>query len=208
MPMVDKFFAYCYPAAPIIYVIGLLNKGRYSHIIVGITMSAAAYDIRTQNRVRLAIYLCLVVQLNVLLAQSQSLYFQNLSLDEGLSQSTVLAIEQDSLGLMWFCTQDGLSRYDGSAFRIFRKKFSDSTSIAHNRLSAILEDRDGQIWIGTNGGGLARYNPYVAQFTAYTNTERNSYYFPAERVSSLLQDKRGTIWCATENGLLRLQKCK
>jgi len=166
-------------------------------------MSAAVYLFGIKSRLHVTVCICFFLTLNTLFAQSQSLYFQNLSLDDGLSQSTILAIQQDQLGLMWFCTQDGLSRYDGNTFRVYRQNFSDSTSIVHNRLSAILEDRKGQIWIGTNGGGLTRYNPYTAQFIAYNKSAKRVNYLPAERISSLLQDQSGYIWCASESGVFR-----
>jgi signal transduction histidine kinase/ligand-binding sensor domain-containing protein len=81
------------------------------------------------------------------------LLFKHLSVDEGLSQSTVNAIVSDKLGFVWIATEDGLNRYDGNEFRIFRHDARDSTSISHSVVYALAEDTvTGNLWIGTSGG--------------------------------------------------------
>ena len=78
--------------------------------------------------------------------------FSNLSIKEGLSQSTILSSCQDDKGLMWFATHDGLNRYDGYEFTIYRNSAEDSTSIADNIIRKVHIDSKGRLWIGTDKG--------------------------------------------------------
>ena len=70
-----------------------------------------------------------------------------------------LAIFQDSKGYLWIGSQDGLNRYYGFNFEIYKHDPEDPNSISHNSILAITEDRDGYLWIGTWGGGLNCLNP-------------------------------------------------
>ncbi|MDX8341411.1 two-component regulator propeller domain-containing protein [Draconibacterium sp. IB214405] len=78
--------------------------------------------------------------------------FSSYSINEGLSQSVVNCLFQDSKGFIWIGTQNGLNRFDGENFRVFRFQPDDSTSISNNWIYAISEDRAGNLWIGTKGG--------------------------------------------------------
>jgi ligand-binding sensor domain-containing protein len=71
---------------------------------------------------------------------------------------------------MWFGTQDGLNRYDGHNFHVFRNDPADSNSIADGYVTALLEDRKGNIWIGTNGGNLDRFDPRSQTFSHFGTT--------------------------------------
>ena len=68
--------------------------------------------------------------------------FEHLGIKDGLSQSAVRGILQDSQGFMWFCTQDGLNRYDGYRFTVYRNDPTDPTSISDSRVTCILEDSE------------------------------------------------------------------
>ena len=85
--------------------------------------------------------------------------FTHLSLDDGLSQTTVISILQDSRGFMWFGTQDGLNRYDGYNFVVYRNDPNNLNSLGDNRIRTIVEDLSGILWIGTEAGGLNKYDP-------------------------------------------------
>jgi len=93
-----------------------------------------------------------------ILSQSNNLRFESLSVDDGLSQGSVFDILQDNYGFMWFATNDGLNRYDGYTFDIFNNDPNDSTSLPNNQVTSIDLDPDGNIWVGTNGGGLVKFN--------------------------------------------------
>jgi signal transduction histidine kinase/ligand-binding sensor domain-containing protein len=84
--------------------------------------------------------------------KSQQRFFSGYTITEGLSQSVVNCIYQDSHGFMWFGTQNGLNKFDGYSFEVFIYKPNDTTSISNNWIYCITEDRLGNLWIGTKGG--------------------------------------------------------
>src|SRR5579862_9822830 len=90
-------------------------------------------------------------------AQKENLKFDHLDINSGLSQNHVLCALQDSRGFMWFGTRDGLKRYDGYKFTIYRNVAGDQHSLSNNFVTGIIEDSKGYIWIATNGGGVNRY---------------------------------------------------
>lgn len=96
------------------------------------------------------------------MAETGNIEFRTLSVNDGLSQSTVLAIAQDPLGRIWMGTQDGLNRYDGYSFTVFRRDESDDRSLADNLVSALLFD-GGRLWIGT-ASGLSSYDAATGLF--------------------------------------------
>ena len=84
--------------------------------------------------------------------------------DRGLPQSTVVAIVQTSDGYLWLATQEGLVRFDGIRFTVLDKR--NAPQIKENNIQALLEDHDGNLWFGTEGGGLGRYAD--GTFTTYS----------------------------------------
>ena len=80
--------------------------------------------------------------------------FERLSMEEGLSQSVVDCILQDRYGFMWFATQDGLNRYDGYEFEVYKHDPEDPNSLGDSYVMAMHEDDEGALWLGTHGGGL------------------------------------------------------
>ena len=94
--------------------------------------------------------------------------FEHISLEQGLSQSTVFSITQDKQGFMWFATRDGLNKYDGSRFTIYRPIANDSNSIADLGIRRIITDSHGFIWIITLSGKVDRYDPFHDQFVHYS----------------------------------------
>ncbi|MFH6942891.1 two-component regulator propeller domain-containing protein [Flavobacterium sp. FlaQc-50] len=119
---------------------------------------------------------------------SQNKYrLKNISTTDGLSQSSVIAIHQDKLGQMWFGTRDGLNKYDGSKFTIFRNDISDKATISNNDILAIDEDNSGKIWVGTYNG-LNCYDPVSNTFKRYLHSNTN------HTISS------NAVWCIKEIG--------
>ena len=80
--------------------------------------------------------------------------FSHYKVEDGLSQNTVHSIFQDSYGFMWFGTDNGLNKFDGSNFRIYRNNPNDSSSLCANMVTVIYEDRDRNLWVGNGYNGL------------------------------------------------------
>ena len=99
-------------------------------------------------------------------AQNESLHFEHIGFEEGLSNENVTAILQDSKGYIWFGTMDGLNKYDGYSFTKYRFDPFDSNSLSQNFIYTILEDKYGSIWVSTFEG-LCRFDRSTEKFTRY-----------------------------------------
>jgi signal transduction histidine kinase/ligand-binding sensor domain-containing protein/CheY-like chemotaxis protein len=131
--------------------------------------------------------------------------FTNLSLDQGLSQSVVTAMWQDRQGFLWLGTQDGLNRYDGYAFKVFKHDPADLGSLSDNYVYAIVEDAQGILWLGTNGG-LNRFDPTTERFDHFQHDPQNPESLSSNVVVDLLLDREGALWAGTgADGLNRLE---
>ena len=89
--------------------------------------------------------------------------FEKLTINEGLSLSSVYHIFQDTKGFMWFGTEDGLNKYDGKRFRIYRTEPGNPNAISYKWTELIFEDSEGNLWLGSKGG-LTRFNPINESF--------------------------------------------
>lgn len=101
-----------------------------------------------------------------------SFYFQNLNINNGLSQNTVNAILQDKHGFMWFGTKDGLNRYDGLSVKTFKGNGEKSNELNNGFVTSLYEDCDGNMWVGTDVG-VYIYNPYNEHFEHFTLKAQN-----------------------------------
>lgn len=131
----------------------------------------------------------------------QALRFEHIGVEDGLSQSTITTILQDRRGFLWFGTEDGLNRYDGYTFTVFKPDPDDSSSISDRWIHALYEGRDGSIWVGTRLGGLNRFDPLTGKFTAYLNNPADSSTISSNKVNAIYEDSDGIIWVGTEAGL-------
>ncbi|MGB8190439.1 MAG: two-component regulator propeller domain-containing protein [Chitinophagaceae bacterium] len=141
-----------------------------------------------------------------------SLYFRNLSNVNGLSHNKVNCILEDRRGFMWFGTDDGLNRYDGNKFVVFRHQPSDSASISGNIITSLLEDKSGIIWIATADGGLTKYDYRLSpgrQFRQYKHSIADSSSIPVNIINALIEDQYGFLWLGTSgHGVLKFDKKK
>jgi len=133
------------------------------------------------------------------IAQRQNLKFDHLDINAGLSQNNVLCVLQDSKGLMWFGTRDGLNKYDGYKITVYRNDPKDKTSISNNFISAIIEDAKGSIWVATRGGGLNRYDREKDQFVAYRADQGDPHAISSDLLSSVCEDGDGNLWIGSED---------
>src|ERR1700753_3632669 len=127
-------------------------------------------------------------------AQPATLRFDHLGTESGLSQSNITCILQDSRGFMWFGTRDGLNRYDGYEFTVFKNNPNDPKSLSDNFITAITEDRNGDLWIATWGGGVNRYDRTKDRFIHYLTNHYTKF------TNAVLEDYRGQIWIGTNGG--------
>lgn len=133
------------------------------------------------------------------------LRFVHLTSEDGLSESKVTAILQDTLGLMWFGTQDGLSVYDGRDFTIIKHDPADSTSLSQNSITALYEDSRGMIWVGTFTGGLNKYDRSNGAFTRYQHDEGEPDSLSGNQINAIFEDAEGNLWIGTDGaGLSRM----
>ncbi len=138
--------------------------------------------------------------------QSTEIKFERLSVEHGLSQSSASVIMQDSQGFMWFGTQDGLNKYDGINFTIYRHDPLDTTTISGNYIGSLCEDKDGLIWVATGDGGLDRFDVKKGIFEHFRAAFIASSSSNAISVRRIYRDKLGNIWFATSQGLARFNK--
>jgi signal transduction histidine kinase/CheY-like chemotaxis protein/ligand-binding sensor domain-containing protein len=152
-------------------------------------------------------YFCTIILLAVsacLFAQSQQLHFDHLGTANGLSELNPNCIIQDSRGFIWIGTADGLNRYDGYKFKIFRNDVKDTTSIGNNYIQDIVEDNDGNIWAATIGGGLNKFDRNTNRFHRYVHNEKDKNSISSNFVSKVALDRSGKLWVATQKSGLNL----
>lgn len=126
--------------------------------------------------------------------------FVHFSLQHGLSQSTVVSAVQDKQGFLWFATQDGLNRFDGYDFKVYRHKASDPGAISDNFIRTLFLDIDGVLWVGTNAG-LNKYDEKRDRFERFNHNPNNSASLSHNRVQAIYQDANQTLWVGTYDGL-------
>jgi ligand-binding sensor domain-containing protein/DNA-binding CsgD family transcriptional regulator len=140
------------------------------------------------------------------LGVANDLWFQNITIEDGLSQNTISCILQDRDHFMWFGSEEGLNRYDGIRFQVFRHDRSNANSLSHDRVSCLLEDTDGSLWIGTLGGGLDRLDPARETFSHFHSAAGRPGTLSNDSVRALLPGGDGSLWVGTDDGLNRFDR--
>ena len=141
---------------------------------------------------------------SALFGQAHTIEFEHINLQQGLSQGSIYGMVQDHWGYMWFGTQDGLNKYDGYQFTVYRHDKKDSASLSDNFINAIYEDRSGKyLWIGTLSGGLNRLNRLTNLFQSFQVKQNEKESISSNTVSCIYQDHAGDLWVGTDNGLNR-----
>ncbi|NGM67046.1 two-component regulator propeller domain-containing protein [Sphingobacterium sp. SGR-19] len=128
---------------------------------------------------------------------AQDLNFETISHKDGLPQRSVLSVYQDGFGFMWFGTRDGLCRYDGYEFVVYRHQTGNPTSIGGNTIFSISGDNDGNIWIATDKG-LSCYHRNHDKFTTYTLP---SSIYESSSIHEVFVGRDGRVWMGCRYGL-------
>lgn len=131
---------------------------------------------------------------------AQNIKFEHITARDGLSQASVTSIEQDSLGFLWFGTYDGLNRYDGYSFKVFKKNPKNPNSISHNFIRCTFVDHHGTLWIGTQGGGLNRFDHEKERFISYQYDSNDPQSISHNEIYTLFEDISGKLWIGTWGG--------
>ncbi len=115
---------------------------------------------------------------------AQILNFEKLTINDGLSQGFIYNINQDDKGFMWFCTPDGLNRYDGYHFKIYRHDEEDSFSVSSNFVTKFFIDSHKNTWVATQDNGLNYFDIVHQKFY---------HLFPGQTIGDILEDKYGNL---------------
>lgn len=141
--------------------------------------------------------------LHVLSVSAQTVVsFTNLNNAANLSQNSVQSIVKDRFGFMWFGTQDGLNKYDGYKFVVYKHLNNQPGSLAANYINSVCEDADGTIWVGTRLGGLSKYNRNTDSFINYKIDISASCSADANTINIVYSDKSANLWLGSNHGLL------
>lgn len=133
-----------------------------------------------------------VAQINIVLPE-------RVPISHAISQNTILCIVQDRQGFMWFGTQDGLNKYDGYKFTVYKHDFRDANSLSDNYINTILEDQNGTLWIGTQNG-LNQFDRDKQKFIRFQNNPGSTKSISHNNVSSIIEDNNGILWIGTHGG--------
>jgi PAS domain S-box-containing protein len=144
--------------------------------------------------------ICLGVSLQ---AAEERLQFGHLTIEDGLSNNWVFSILKDSEGFLWFGTLDGLNRYDGAGFKLYRHDPEDPTSLPSPVAGALYEDTKKRLWVGSHQGnaGVALYDRELDRFETFRPIPGQSV---GNNVRVILEDSGGRIWLGTDNGIAKL----
>ncbi|MEO6048300.1 MAG: two-component regulator propeller domain-containing protein [Candidatus Kapaibacterium sp.] len=139
-----------------------------------------------------------------LLARQNTLRFDRITSEQGLSDNYVLCAMQDRYGFMWFGTRDGLNKFDGYHFTIYRHDPADTTSLSDGSVNTIFEDRGGNLWIGTHGRGLNLFDRVHERFIHVPQPPYNRRMGDRGNVTAICEDLLGNLWFVTASTLIRL----
>jgi ligand-binding sensor domain-containing protein/serine phosphatase RsbU (regulator of sigma subunit) len=126
------------------------------------------------------------------------LSFDRLGSADGLPNSDVRTIVQDRSGFLWFGTQEGLARYDGTSVRVYRPRENDPTSLSGGYITALALDTSGKLWVGTAENGVNLYDPETDRFTRFSHGVKGG--LSSEGVTSITRDSRDRMWFAMVGG--------
>lgn len=147
--------------------------------------------------------LCVLLSVQ-LFPQKSTIRFNRLTIDDGLSLSSVYCIFEDSKGFMWFGTEDGLNKYDGKEFTIYRPHIGKNNSLSYKWTEIIFEDSRGKLWFGSKGG-LSVFNPLNETFRQYRQDGNSKATLSNDTITAIKEGSDGSLWVGTLAGLNRIE---
>jgi two-component system, sensor histidine kinase ChiS len=136
--------------------------------------------------------------------QKTPLVFHNLTVADGLSENTIRSIVEDSRGYMWFGCEDGLNKYNGYEFEIYRSDDSNPYSISSRNITHLYQDSKKRLWIVTSNG-LNLYDPILNLFYNYKNNKYPALKYLTGIIEGLTEDNKGNLWVSTrDRGLFKV----
>jgi ligand-binding sensor domain-containing protein/signal transduction histidine kinase len=151
-------------------------------------------------RTRLAFGVALALACAPFTQAAAAARFEAISVEQGLPHDNVYSVVQGPKGFIWLATEDGLARHDGRSFHVFEHDREDPESIASNDISGLRVGLEGEIWIGTWGEGLDRFDPATGRFRHFVHLPGDPSSLSDNRIQSLLQTEPGTLWVGTFSG--------
>lgn len=155
------------------------------------------------GRVLVFLFFYLFFLQGIMHAQKKSIRFQHITSDAGLSQNMIDCILKDQHGFMWFGTWDGLNRFNGYSFDVYRHDPSDPHSISSNFVYTMDADTSGNIWIGTRNG-LNVFHYAGNRFYRYLSERMKENSICSNIIQAVLCDRNGNVWVGTDKGLDKL----
>ncbi|RPI44400.1 MAG: hypothetical protein EHM46_02910, partial [Bacteroidetes bacterium] len=150
-------------------------------------------------------FILILVPFLALTGQDKYVRFKRITINDGLSLSSVYCIYQDSKGFMWFGTEDGLNKYDGQSITVFGATTDQHYILANKWIELIYEDKSGMIWLGS-AGGLTRYNPRKGIFNVFHHDPGSIASLSNDTVTCIDADLRNNVWVGTAAGLNRVNR--
>jgi len=130
-----------------------------------------------------------------------SIVFETFNTESGLSASAVNQSIKDSKGFLWIATSNGLNRFDGLNYQVFKQEENNPNSLTGNSIRTLFEDSKGYIWIGTLKNGLNRYDYNTGKFTAFLHNDTDDNSISSNEILAIYEDKDNRLWIGTEQGL-------
>jgi ligand-binding sensor domain-containing protein len=147
-----------------------------------------------------------VLSVSIVSGQHKNRIFESFDVEQGLSSNWVRDIAQDKKGYIWLATSDGLNRFDGYNFKVYKRNEEDSKSLLVNYVRSIFVDNEDVLWVGYNGG-ISRYDAHLDAFSHFTNNPNNPSSISSDKISDITGDSKGNLWVATKDqGICQLDK--
>ncbi|RZL36971.1 MAG: hypothetical protein EOO96_05905, partial [Pedobacter sp.] len=165
----------------------------------------AYYSMYTAQRVFFCFVTCFVLSINLCLSQVPLSSVKYLGVENGLSNNVVNSLYLDHFGFMWLGTYDGLNRYDGYNFKVFRNNFGVDNSLINNHIAVLNGDNQNRIWIGTQKG-VSYYSYADSKFHQLFYVENGKNTILTSSVTAIAMNRLSAVYIATdENGLFELK---